>query len=249
MLTVPTKYTPLSIAVLLIIPSTISLTSHSPFVQRVWIALELKAIPYQYIEVDPYKKPDSLLALSPGGLVPAISHTSHPHPHFACHESTVLLEYLEDAFLEAPILPPTAQARAKARLWADHVNKKIIPAFYRALQAQESGDQNAGAFELKEAIETLVLAASDEGPFFGGKEIGWVDIQLAPWLLRLSRVMTPYRGWPAAVPGSRWARMVEAVEECEAVKATTSGNELYHDSYERYAGKSSFLDGWRTYRY
>lgn len=60
-----------------------------PFVQRVWIALEVKGIPYQYIEVDPYKKPESLLEVNPRGLVPAIRHGN-----WGCYESTVLMEYV-----------------------------------------------------------------------------------------------------------------------------------------------------------
>ncbi|KAG5730422.1 hypothetical protein E4T56_gene18067 [Termitomyces sp. T112] len=40
-----------------------------PFVQRVWVALEFFEIPYQYYEVDPYKKPPDLLQVSPKGLV------------------------------------------------------------------------------------------------------------------------------------------------------------------------------------
>lgn len=61
----------------------------SPFVQRVWIALEAKGIQYQYIEVDPYKKPQSLLEVNPRGLVPAIRHGD-----WGCGESTVLMEYV-----------------------------------------------------------------------------------------------------------------------------------------------------------
>jgi glutathione S-transferase len=61
----------------------------SPFVQRVWIALELKGIPYQYIEVDPYQKPDSLLEVNPRGLVPALRDDD-----WGCYESNVLLEYV-----------------------------------------------------------------------------------------------------------------------------------------------------------
>ena len=61
----------------------------SPFVQRVWISLEAKNIAYQYVEVDPYKKPASLLELNPRGLVPALRHGS-----FSCYESTVLMEYV-----------------------------------------------------------------------------------------------------------------------------------------------------------
>ena len=60
-----------------------------PFAQRVWIVLELKGIPYQYVEVDPYQKPKALLDVNPLGLVPALRHGD-----WACHESTVLVEYV-----------------------------------------------------------------------------------------------------------------------------------------------------------
>lgn len=61
----------------------------SPFVQRVWIALEVKGLNYQYIEVDPYKKPEALLEVNPRGLVPALRHGD-----WGCYESTVLMEYV-----------------------------------------------------------------------------------------------------------------------------------------------------------
>lgn len=67
----------------------------SPFVQRVWIALELKGVDYQYYEVDPYEKPKILTDISPNSLIPAIRHGN-----WSCHESTVLLEYVR-----LPILP------------------------------------------------------------------------------------------------------------------------------------------------
>jgi len=44
---------------------------------------------YQYIEVDPYKKPQSLLEVNPRGLVPALRHGN-----WSCGESTVLMEYV-----------------------------------------------------------------------------------------------------------------------------------------------------------
>ena len=54
-------------------------------------------------------------------------------------------------------------------------------------------------------------------------------------MLRLSRVLKPYRGWPDPEPGSRWATWVAALENDESIKATTSTDDLYLDSYERYA--------------
>lgn len=104
------------------------------------------------------------------------------------------------------------------------------------MQAQETTKQVEYAAELKDEIAKLVDAADSVGPFFLGSKMTFVDVQLAPWLLRLRRVLKPYRGWPDPEEGSRWAIWVEAVEENPYVRATTSTDELYLDSYERYAG-------------
>lgn len=202
-----------------------------PFVQRVWISLEMKQATYQYIEVDPYKKPQSLLDVNPRGLVPALRHG----PTWSCHESSVLMEYLEDLNIGQPLLPTNAQSRATCRLWSDHINRHIIPSFYRFLQEQDSSKQTSHAEELKTEIAKLVDAADPAGPFFLGRDMSFVDVQIAPWVIRLNRVLKPYRGWPEPEPDSRWARWVEAIEMDEHVQATTSTDELYLDSYERYA--------------
>ncbi|PLB42459.1 glutathione S-transferase family protein [Aspergillus candidus] len=202
-----------------------------PFVQRVWIALEAKGIPYQYIEVDPYKKPPSLLEVNPRGLVPALRHGD-----WGSYESTVLLEYLEDLNVGPSLLPAgDAKRRAHCRLWTDFVNRNIVPTFYRVLQEQNEEKQIAHAQELRDAFTTLIDAADPHGPLFLGPDLSFVDVQVAPWIIRLRRVLKPYRGWPDPEQGSRWAAWVDALESNEHVKATTSGDELYLDSYERYA--------------
>jgi len=118
------------------VPPAIQLTlTPSPFVQRVWVALEAKGLQYQYIEVDPYKKPQALLDVNPRGLVPGLRHGD-----WGCGESTVLMEYvrtnsyfsygftliniqLEDLGAGQPLLPQgNPQLRATCRLWSDHVD-------------------------------------------------------------------------------------------------------------------------------
>ncbi|KAF2266822.1 hypothetical protein CC78DRAFT_559140 [Lojkania enalia] len=202
-----------------------------PFVQRAWISLEVKGMKYQYIEVDPYKKPQLLLEINPRGLVPAIRHG----PTWSAYESTVIMEYFEDLKIGPPLLPSDPQTRATCRLWTDHINRHIVPGFYRLLQAQDEGDQMNYATELRDEIAKLVEAADADGPFFLGRNIGFVDVQMAPWVVRLKKVLGPYRGWPAPEEGSRWARWVTAIENEPSVKATTSDDTLYLDSYERYA--------------
>ncbi|RJE22900.1 Glutathione transferase [Aspergillus sclerotialis] len=201
-----------------------------PFVQRVWIALELKGIPYQYIEVDPYQKPESLLEVNPRGLVPALRHGD-----WGCYESTVLVEYLEDLNIGPSLLPGDAKLRAHCRLWTDHINRNIVPNFYRVLQEQDQQKQISNAQELQNRLNQLITVANAQGPFFLGPDISLVDVQIAPWILRLSRVLKPYRGWPDPEKGSRWAAWVNAIESNQHIKATTSTDQLYMDSYERYS--------------
>ncbi|OGM49110.1 glutathione transferase [Aspergillus bombycis] len=201
-----------------------------PFVQRVWIALEAKGIPYQYIEIDPYKKPQSLLEVNPRGLVPALRHGD-----WGSRDIDTFMQ-LEDLNTGPPLLPPgDAKLRAHCRLWADFINRKIVPNFYRVLQEQDEQKQISNAQELKDAFATLVNAADTQGPFFLGANMSFVDVQVAPWIIRLNRVLKPYRGWPDPDAGSRWGAWVNAIEVNEHVKATTSDDELYFDSYERYA--------------
>ncbi|KAL8859480.1 MAG: hypothetical protein Q9178_004158 [Gyalolechia marmorata] len=202
-----------------------------PFVQRVWISLQFKGMAYQYIEVDPYKKPESLLAINPRGLVPALRHGD-----WGCYESTVLMEYLEDINTSHPLFPlGDAKLRTHCRLWSDHINRHIVPAFYTYLQAQEVPMQIEHATKLQNEIAKLIDVAHPSGPYFLGTEMSYVDVQIAPWIIRMRKVLTPYRGWPEPEAGSRWASWVDAIENNPHVKATTSTDDLYLDSYERYA--------------
>ena len=202
-----------------------------PFVHRVWISLEHKGLDYEYVEVDVYRKPKLLLDINPRGLVPALRHGNG----WGSYESTVLMEYLEDLQQGKALFPADAKRRADSRLWSDHINRHVIPAFYRYLQAQEPEKQVEFAGELKGHIAKIVAAADPVGPFFLGEEMGFVDVQFAPWIVRMDKVLKPYRGWPDPEPGSRWEKWVRAVEESGPVRRTTSGDELYLDSYERYA--------------
>lgn len=145
------------------------------------------------------------------------------------------MEYLEDLNQGRALLPKDPKLRAHSRLWSDHINRHIIPVFYRYLQAQDPNDQAKFASELTEQIAKLVDAADKSGPFFLGSEMGFVDVQMAPWVVRLQKVLKPYRGWPEPEQGTRWEKWVRAIEGADAVKKTTSTDELYLDSYERYA--------------
>ncbi|PWN54271.1 glutathione S-transferase [Violaceomyces palustris] len=212
-----------------------------PFVHRVWIAFEFMGIPYQYREVDPYAKPADLLELNPKGLVPALRLEDGK----GLGESTVILEYLEEAFSLASegkvpsLLPPLSDAygRALSRLACDKINRNLVPAFYRYLQAQEPEAQARGAKEFLSALEGFTDEMDPKGPFWGGEKLGLPDVMAAPWCFRANCVLRHFRGFEieSMLQGTRYGQWQEAVFSHPAFKATTSTEELYLDSYARYA--------------
>jgi glutathione S-transferase len=103
------------------------------------------------------------------------------------------------------------------------------------LQAQEFNKQVENTKKLQSEIAKVVEASDQQGPYFLGPHLSYVDIQFAPWMIRFSRVLKHYRAWPDPNSGSRWEQWLLAIENNEHVKNTTSLDELYIDSYERYA--------------
>lgn len=63
------------------------------------------------------------LAVNPKAVVPVLVHDGRVIP-----ESTVICEYLEDAFPDPPLLPAAPFERAQARLWTKAVDEELHPA-------------------------------------------------------------------------------------------------------------------------
>ncbi|ORY58840.1 putative glutathione-S-transferase theta, GST [Pseudomassariella vexata] len=219
-----------------------------PFVQRVWLALEERGIPYQYVEVNPYHKGADLISANPRGLVPTLVVA----PKKALYESTVLLEYLEDKYPDHKprLLPEDEFERARARIWTDFVTSRVMPAFYRFLQFQpgqfEDGEARLDNLrgEYRGKLLEYAKELDEEGPYFGGKEVGFVDLVLIPWVLR-HWVFDRFKGGvgiPAPGQGGddekvwvRWRKWVEALEGRESIKNTTSEEQYYVPIYKTYA--------------
>ncbi|TKA80364.1 hypothetical protein B0A49_01493 [Cryomyces minteri] len=225
-----------------------------PFVQRAWLILEEKKIQYQYIEVNPYHKPKSLLDLNPRGLVPTLAYNDRP-----LYESTVLCEFLEDAFPDSTpkVFPEDPYERARTRIWVDFVTSRIIPAFHRFLQYQplkgESEQQakdgeNVVRQEFLGKLKEFTREMDKEGPYFWGKEPKMVDFAIAPWAVRLwvfdyfkSGLGIPEEGQGGDDEGAwaRWRKWLNAMEERDSVKATTSEKQYFVPIYQRYADNTA----------
>ena len=95
----------------------------SPFSRRVEIALNLKGIPYDYIEEDIQNKSPELLKYNPvHKKVPILVIDGKP-----IAESLVILEYIDEMWKDKPsILPQQPYDRAMARFWASFIDEKVI---------------------------------------------------------------------------------------------------------------------------
>lgn len=157
------------------------------------------------------------------------------------------------------------QLRAHSRLWIDHINRKILPPFYSLLLTPRSEIghdwQNKSGVPpvnerrimflsiLQEAITKLVNASHRTGPFFLGDTVSYVDVAFAPWIIRLSRVLSYYRDFPRPEVGTRWQMWVDAIEMNEVIQRTVSEEKSYHNIYGG-VGEDTFdgtLDGRKSF--
>jgi glutathione S-transferase len=97
---------------------------------KVRVVLAEKRIPWTDRSVDLLKfehlDPD-YLKLNPNGVVPTLVHDGR-----VVLESSIICQYLEEAFPEPALLPVHPYARAQARLWLKHFDEVVHPAVRKA---------------------------------------------------------------------------------------------------------------------
>ncbi len=97
----------------------------SPCAQKVRIVLAEKNLEWTKRHVNLQEKENlkpEYLKLNPLGVVPTLMHNGDP-----VIESSIICEYLEDAYPDNPLRPPDAYQRSKMRYWMKHVDVKLHP--------------------------------------------------------------------------------------------------------------------------
>ncbi|CAD6238324.1 unnamed protein product [Miscanthus lutarioriparius] len=155
----------------------------SPFVLRVRVALHLKGLDYEYVELDLTDKSDLLLATNPvHKKVPVLLHGGKP----VC-ESMLIVEYLDEAFRgagPASFLPADPHGRAVARFWAAYVDGELLSSWLAIYAARTEEDKAEAGARMLGAVDALEGALADaqrtgsENGWFGGDGVGLVDLAL-----------------------------------------------------------------------
>jgi len=137
------------------------------------------------------------------GLVPTLVETGVENPRNVS-ESLVTVEFvdaLSGATGKDRLVPEDLYEAARARVWADRVNRECCSPYYTILVRTEDQDRRAGY----DALLTGLRAFSEElsktpGPtFLAGEQLSTVDIALIPWAYRFY-VFDTYRGPTYTLP-------------------------------------------------
>lgn len=143
-----------------------------PFVWRVRLAAAEKGVPAEFLPSDVDSPDPRVTAHNPDDHSPLLFHDG-----LTLRESTVILEYLEEAFTGPALLPGEARARAELRLLAADLGKLDV---HHERARPEARKKSEGA------LAVLEQELGERTPFLHGPAPGFADVMIWPFLADLS---------------------------------------------------------------
>ena len=181
---------------------------------RVRIALNLKGLDFENIPVSlkpgvAEHREKAYRAKNPQMLVPFLEDGN-----VAIGQSMAILEYLEEAYPDVPLLPKSEPLRSTVRAFCNMVACDIHPLQnLRVLQYvsnEYDGDPRSWAAHwMGEGFKAMELLASD-GPCVFGASPTFADALLVPQIYNTRRI---------GMPTDRFPRLVAAVDHCNELEA------------------------------
>jgi glutathione S-transferase len=195
----------------------------SPYVRKVITVLTVKGLEYQHDALLPRDNTAAFRAISPAGKIPAFIDGD-----IQIADSSVICEYLDEAYPEIPVMPSSPGDRARSRWleeYADTVCASTVGVIFFERVAKPfvyGGEADAALVEqaLREHIPPVQDYLESQLPQTGFifERFGTVDIALASFFFQ-----SAYAGY--AVDAQRWPRLaayLERVQSHPPVAATLS---------------------------
>ena len=207
--------------------------SYSNYYNIVKHALMLKDIPFEENIV--YPGTLELMQVSPVGKVPAMTIESGS----SLSESSVLVDYLEDAYPQRPLYPADAEARARVRqlmkvseLYLELPARRLLPAVLAKVEIPK-----ATLDEVRATLERGVGAMESLAkfsPYVAGEDLTLADVYLR-YALAIPKMVGPSQlNWDivAAVEGlTQWDEMMADSDISRKIDADMRDNQEEFMSY------------------
>jgi glutathione S-transferase len=173
-------------------------TPVSNFAAKVEIALRLKGIAFQAVPPPGGYGSAAYKAIVPAGTIPAIVHDG-----LVLAESETIVEYLDEAFPEPPLLPVGTAARARCRQLARFHDTRLEPPLRALFPHMGPGGRDAAFVEQQLGLFTTRLAdlaaMATPAPWLAGKALTLADLPYPPTLL-MARLMLEHLGQTLELP-------------------------------------------------
>ncbi|MEW6765335.1 MAG: glutathione S-transferase family protein [Pseudomonadota bacterium] len=149
-----------------------------PFVQRVNILIQHKAIPCVVTYLNPKEPPEWLAVLSPRGKVPLLKVDDS-----VLFESQVINEFLDETH-PPPLLPADPLTRARDRGFVALADD-LFGGLWHWMTAKDADKAVEARTSLRHLLNVLETSLNEGGAYFSGVEFGLVDCAFAPFFMRL----------------------------------------------------------------
>ena len=177
----------------------------SPFVRKVFVALDFKDIPYEIVTQMPFSRDAEYLKINPLGKVPTLVDGD-----LTLGDSKVICQYLEEAYPEPALYPQSVADKAMAHWYEDLCGGRIaelaagifFQRFMRPLAFKQDPDEELVARiinkDLPPLLDYLETQVPADGFVFG--EFMMADLSIVSPFFNAS-----YAGYE--VDASRWPAM------------------------------------------
>jgi maleylpyruvate isomerase len=184
---------------------------------RVRIALNLKGLRVEHLPRHLRKgeqQAPAYLAINPQGLVPTLENDAGA----ILIQSLAIIEWLDETYVEPPLLPKDPLRRAKVRAFAQVLacdthpvqNLKVLARLRALGLAEEQVTARAGWANRGGLSSCEKLIAGESGPFCFGDAPSMADLCLVPQLANARRFGVDVNAFPRLLKAEAAARAMKA---------------------------------------